>query len=56
MFGLFFSILPQAYSQTSDVEISEQTTLSGKLLNDPLAQEILQKIEESFQMGIDKTL
>jgi hypothetical protein len=47
IFGLFFSILPQAYSQTSDVEISEQTTLSGKLLENPLAQEILKKIEES---------
>ena len=47
MFGIIFSVLPLAYSQTSDIETSEQTTLSGNLLNSPLAQEILQKIEES---------
>ena len=47
MFGVIFSVLPSAYAQTSDVEISEQTTLSGDLLNDPIALEILQKMEES---------
>ena len=47
IFGVIFSVLPSAYAQTSDVEISEQTTLSGDLLNDPTALEILQKIEES---------
>lgn len=47
MFGVFFSVLPSTYAQTSDVETSEQTTLSNELLNNPLAQEILQKIEES---------
>ncbi len=47
MFGVIFSILPSSYAQTSDVEISEQTTLSGDLLNDQIAIEILQKIEES---------
>ncbi|MCH9657562.1 fibronectin type III domain-containing protein [archaeon] len=47
IFGILFSVLPSTYAQTSDVEASEQTTLSDELLNDPLAQEILQKIEES---------
>jgi len=47
MFGVIFGVLPSAYSQTSDVETSEQTTFSGDLLNDPMALEILQKIEES---------
>jgi len=47
MFGAIFSVLPSTYAQTSDVEISEQTTLSGDLLNDPITLEILQKIEES---------
>ena len=47
VFGVIFSILPSTYAQTSDVETSEQTTLSGDLLNDPFALEILLKIEES---------
>ncbi len=47
IFGVIFSVLPSAHAQTSDVETSEQTTLGDELLNDPLAQEILQKIEES---------
>ena len=47
IFGVIFSVLPSTYAQTSDVEISEQTTLGNELLNSPLAQEILQKIEES---------
>lgn len=44
VFGVIFSVLPSAYSQTSDVETSEQTTLSGDLLNNPVAQEILKKL------------
>ncbi len=47
MFEVVFGVLPSTYAQTSDVETSEQTTLSNELLNNPLAQEILQKIEES---------
>ena len=46
-FGVIFSVVPVAYSQTSDVETSEQITLSGNLLNDPIALEILKKIDES---------
>ena len=45
MFGVIFSVLPSAYSETT--ETSEQTTLERDLLNDPLAQEILLKIAES---------
>ena len=47
VFGIIFSVMPHAYSQTLSIEPSESTVLSGDLLNDPLAQEILQKIEES---------
>ncbi len=47
MFGVIFSVLPSTYAQISNVETSEQTTLSNELLNNPLAQEILRKIEES---------
>lgn len=47
IFGVIFSVLPSTYAQTFDVETSEQITLSNELLNNPLAQEILQKIEES---------
>ena len=45
MFRVIFTVLPSAYSQTT--ETSEQTTLEGDLLNNPIAQEILKKIEES---------
>ncbi len=45
VFVLFFAMNP-VFAQ-SDVETSEQTILGGELLNNPLAQEILQKIEES---------
>ena len=45
VFVLFFA-MNSIFAQ-SDVETSEQTTLSNELLNNPLAQEILQKIEES---------
>lgn len=45
VFVLFFA-MNSIFAQ-SDVETSEQTTLSDELLHNPLAQEILQKIEES---------
>ena len=45
--GVIFSVFPSVYAQTSGAETSEQTTLTGDLLNDPVALEILQKIEES---------
>ena len=45
VFVLFFA-MNSVFAQ-SDVETSEQITLSDELLNNPLAQEILQKIEES---------
>ena len=47
MFGVLFGILPSAYSQISGDNTDEQTILSGDLLNNPLAMEIIQKIEES---------
>ena len=47
IFTLFFTI-NLAFAQTSDVETSKQTTLSNDLLNNPLALEILQKIEENM--------
>lgn len=47
MFGVLFCVLPSAYAQTSDVETSDQITLSENLLSDPVALEILKKIEES---------
>ena len=46
VFLLFFSVTP-VLAQTSDT--SEQTTLSGDLQNNPLAQEILKKIEQTKQ-------
>lgn len=45
VFALFFAINP-AFAEES-VDTSEQTTLSKDLENNPLAQEILQKIEQS---------
>lgn len=36
-----------AFAQSSDVNVSEQTTLSGDLANDPVAQDILKKIEQT---------
>jgi len=42
------SIFQPVYAQTNDiVPISKQTTLSGDLANDPVAQEILKKIEQT---------
>lgn len=51
-FALFLiatiSISPQIYAQTNDsVYTSEQTTLSENLENDPMAQMILKKIEQT---------
>jgi len=43
-----FSILsiPETFAQT-DIEQSNQTTLTGNQLNDPIAQDILKKIEQT---------
>ena len=53
LFGLAFLILfipvANAYAQ----EVSEQTTLSGDLANDPIAQDILKKIELTKQWIAD---
>jgi hypothetical protein len=51
-FALFLiatiSISPQIYAQTNDsVYTSEQTTLSENLKDDPMAQMILKKIEQT---------
>jgi len=45
---LFLSINP-VFGQ-SDVNVSEQTTLSEELANDPVAQDILRKIEQTKKM------
>ena len=52
---LFFSALglnPISYGQIS-VETSPQTTLSGDLANNPIAQDILEKIEQTKQWIAD---
>ena len=48
VFALFFAINP-AFAQES-VDTSEQITLSKDLQNDPLAQDILKKIEQAKKM------
>ena len=45
VFTLFFAISP-VFAQES-VDVSEQITLSGDLQNNPVAQDILKKIEKS---------
>ncbi len=45
VFALFFAINP-AFAQES-VDVSEQITLSKDLQNNPLAQDILKKIEQT---------
>ena len=45
VFALFFAISP-VFAQES-VDASEQITLSGDLQNNPVAQDILKKIEKS---------
>ena len=39
--------------QTQENKISEQTTLSGDLANNPVAQDILRKIEQTKQWIAD---
>jgi len=43
------SLLPISYAQTSPI-LEEQVTLSGDLLNDPVAQDLLKKIEQTKKM------
>ncbi len=48
------SISQSTYAQTDDtVYTSKQTTLSGNLENDPVAQDILKKIEQSKKLIAD---
>ena len=51
MVGIGISFLAVLFSftliGTSYAQVSEQTTISGDLENNPIAQEILQKIEKS---------
>jgi hypothetical protein len=49
-FGILPYISSQAVlAQTSDMDTSEQVTLSGDLTNNPVAQDILKKIEQTKQ-------
>ena len=49
--GVFFTIFfNSAYAQT----VVDQTTLSGDLQNNPVAQDILKKIEQSKAQNIQK--
>ena len=50
MSGSFFG---SSFAQVNTDEQSGQTTLSGDLLNNPLAQDILEKIEQTRQWIID---
>jgi hypothetical protein len=45
--------IESSYAQTNSSETSEQTTLSGDLANNPLAQDILEKIEQTKQWIAD---
>ena len=51
--ALFIAIVPfivsNSFGQTQEIEQSPQTTLSGDLLNSPIAQDILEKIEQTYQ-------
>lgn len=54
VFGIVFSVLsffvvPNSYAQTSPV-IDEEIVFSDSLLNDPVAQDILKKIEQTKKM------
>jgi len=52
--GLAFGYFVESgYSQIDTTEQREQTTLSGDLLNSPLAQDILEKIEQTRQWIAD---
>ena len=43
------SLISSSYAQIDSIETSEQTTLSGDLSNNPVAQDILEKIEQTRQ-------
>lgn len=45
VFALFFAINPVLAQESA--QTSEQTTLSGDLANNPVAQDILKKIEQT---------
>jgi hypothetical protein len=45
--------IESSYAQTNSSETSEQTTLSGDLTNNPFAQDILEKIEQTKQWIAD---
>lgn len=54
VFGIIFSsLIGSSYAQTNPSNTSEQTTLSGDLANNPLAQDILEKIEQTKQWIAD---
>ncbi len=48
VFGVMLVPVQTIYAQAPN-ETSSQTTLSGDLLNSPLAQDILEKIEQTYQ-------
>ncbi len=48
VFGVMLVPVQTIYAQAPN-ETSSQTTLSGDLLNNPLAQDILEKIEQTYQ-------
>jgi hypothetical protein len=47
------SFIESSYAQTNSPDTSKQTTLSGDLANNPLAQDILEKIEQTKQWIAD---
>ena len=53
-FGITFgSFIESSYAQINSPDTSNQTTLSGDLANSPLAQDILEKIEQTKQWIAD---
>ena len=54
MFGLVVALLIPVFANAqTDVETGGQTTLTGDMLNNPLAQDILEKIEQTKQWIVD---
>jgi hypothetical protein len=51
--GIAFGSINSGFAQVDSSETNEQTTLSGDLLNSPLAQDILEKIEQTKQWIAD---
>ena len=49
----FGNIIQSSMAQVDSVELSKQTTLSGDLQNNPIAQDILEKIEQTKQWILD---